>query len=94
MPKQLWKEIFVNNAVAGFGLATGVYSASLVFVPLIEIVTEFIVKKGNRNCNECSIYLEDNGEVKLIRERKDEGSYEEAFHEALGPEDTTGETDQ
>jgi len=43
-----YKTIFANNAVAGLGLATGIYSASLIFIPMVEILTDYVASK---KCN-------------------------------------------
>jgi hypothetical protein len=34
--------VFISNTIAGFGFATGVYCASLLFLPIIDLMTDCI----------------------------------------------------
>lgn len=45
MTRKAMGQVFILNTVAGFGFATGIYTASLIFVPFIELIAENIMEK-------------------------------------------------
>lgn len=93
MDNSLLKKVFVVNSIAGFGLATGIYAASLMFIPLIELVTDYVKNKqdllyademiNNITCNHDPDPIDPIDPVDHVENKNDLQSHDlDIFHES------------
>lgn len=57
MDRNTLKTVFVANTIAGFGFATGLYTASLFFIPFVELLSEMVHEKRTRR--DCGVITDD-----------------------------------